>query len=282
MKMGYVLFAALAAGAAFGGLRELGGASQQPPEADSTATAALADHGEMVLPDEEGAASSAIEGEVLEVIDVPQYSYLRLGEKGATGTWVAVPTAGLSVGGHARVRDSMKMEGFTSTSLKRTFPVIYFGTLDDGRATATVSPPAAGKSTHANRADMGADPDHAMKTAHQPLGAIDVKPVSRAEGPNAKTVAEVVAQRKDLAGKAVRIHGTVVKSTPSVLGRTYLHLRDGSGDAAAGTNDVAVTTEATPAVGDTIVVEGVAALDRDIGAGYRFPTIVENAKILAQ
>jgi len=280
--MSYVLFAALAAGATFGSLRELRGASQPPPDAEPTAAAALGNHGEIVLPDEEGAASPAIEGDVLEVIDVPQYSYLRLGEKDAPGTWVAVPTAGLSVGAHARVRGAMKMEGFTSTSLKRTFPVIYFGTVDDGRATAVPAPHAAGISSRANGADMGADPDQAMKTAHQPLGAVDVKPVSRADGPNGKTVAEVIAQRKDLTGKAVRVHATVVKSTPGVLGRTYLHLRDGSGDAAAGTNDIAVTTEATPAVGDTITVDGIVAVDRDVGAGYRFPTIVENAKILAQ
>jgi hypothetical protein len=71
-----------------------------------------------------------------------------------------------------------------------------------------------------------------------------------------------------------------VKATPGVLGHTYLHLRDGSGDAAAGTHDVAATTDATPAVGDTVVLEGVVAVDRDIGAGYKFPVIVENATIL--
>ena len=38
--------------------------------------------------------------------------------------------------------------------------------------------------------------------------------------------------------------------------------------------------EATPAVGDVIIIEGVVAIDRDIGAGYKFPTIVEDARIL--
>ena len=60
---------------------------------------------------------------------------------------------------------------------------------------------------------------------------------------------------------------------------TYLHVRDGSGDPAAGTHDLVVTTEATPAVGDTILVEGVVAIDRDIGAGYTFATLVEDARI---
>ncbi len=271
MKMSYVLFAAVAAGAAIAGLRGLGGSAERPAEAVSKPAPSLDDRGEGALPDE-ATAPAVIEGDVLEVIDVPQYSYLRLGEKGSPGTWVAVPTSGLAVGAHARIREAMKMEQFASTALKRTFPVIYFGTLDDGRAASAPSPHAKGA--------PAAGPDEEMKAGHPSLGAVDVKPVPRAEGPNGKTVAEVVAQRKDLVGKAVRIHGTVVKSTPGVLGRTYVHLRDGSGDAAAGTNDIAVTTEATPAVGDTVVVEGVVAVDRDIGAGYRFPTLVEDAKIL--
>jgi hypothetical protein len=33
-------------------------------------------------------------------------------------------------------------------------------------------------------------------------------------------------------------------------------------------------------VGDIVVIEGVVAIDRDIGSGYKFPTIVEDAKIL--
>ena len=109
---------------------------------------------------------------------------------------------------------------------------------------------------------------------------MDVKPLARAEGPNGKTVADVIGQRTTLSGKAVKIRGTVVKVNTGILGRTYLHLRDGSGDAAAGTNDIVVTTEATPTLGETVVVEGKVVLDRDIGSGYKFATMVEDAKVL--
>jgi hypothetical protein len=119
---------------------------------------------------------------------------------------------------------------------------------------------------------------------HRGIGAqsssVEVKPTDRAKGPTGRTVAEVIGQRTALAGKTVRVHATVVKITPGVLGRTYLHLRDGSGDAAAGTNDVTVTTQATPVVGSQVVLEGVVALDRDIGSGYRFPTLIEDASVV--
>jgi hypothetical protein len=273
--MVYVLIAALAAGAGIGGVQSLTG-SKPSPAAEAEPLAALADEApaqDPGAPADEPGAATAIDGEVLEVLQVPQYTYLRLGEKGAAGTWIAVPTASLEVGARARIRDGMKMTGFTSTALKRTFPVIYFGTLvESGRPETAVDP-------HAGAVDPSAS--GAMSAAHAPLGPVAVKPVDRAAGPNGKTVAEVVAQRSALAGKTVRIHATVVKATPGVLGRTYLHLRDGSGDAAAGNHDVAATTEATPAVGDVVLIEGVVAIDRDIGAGYKFPTIVEDARILS-
>ncbi|MFT3766185.1 MAG: hypothetical protein QM820_11830 [Minicystis sp.] len=199
----------------------------------------------------------------------------------------------------------MKMTDFKSTALGRTFPVIYFGTLDDGSAPHGAAA-MNGPSPHANGADPhaaapdphganGADPhagfapDPHAGFAPDPHGGalpsaapspVEVKPVPRAAGANGKTVAEVVSQRVQLDGKPVRVRGTVVKVTSGVLGRTYFHLRDGSGDAAAGTNDVTVTTEATPAVGETIEIEGKVAIDRDIGSGYKFPLIVEDAKIL--
>jgi hypothetical protein len=293
VKMIHVLFAAVAAGAAVGGVRGLGGTTQ-PIDPDSTTAAALSPAPNAEQGGSEARAPAAIEGEVLEAIQVPNYSYLRVGARGSEGTWAAVPTTDLAVGDHARVGDALQMQGFTSNALKRTFPVIYFGTLETSAGGAAAANPhakgaplraPAAADPHANAAGpgaAGAGSDAAMKSAHAPLAAVatDVAPVARAQGPSARTVAELIAQRTELAGKTVRIHATVVKSTPGVLGRTYLHVRDGSGDAAAGTHDVTVTTDATPAVGDTVLVEGVVAIDRDIGAGYRFPTIVEDAKIV--
>ncbi len=54
-------------------------------------------------------------------------------------------------------------------------------------------------------------------------------------------------------------------------------LRDGSG--AEGSNDLAATTQSTPKVGETITVECGVALDRDVGAGYRFPTLLEDCRV---
>jgi hypothetical protein len=286
--MVYVLFAAVAAGAAIGGVRSLAGpapSAAAEPVATTESPVGAPFAAEPEAPASETAeASASLEGEVLEVIAVPNYTYLRIGDKGTEGAWAAVPTAQLKVGDHAAVHDAMKMTGFTSTALKRTFPEIYFGTLQSGRAAHAngADPHAAGAaSPHANVAGdpaAGADPHASM--GGPPASGAEVKPVDKAKGPEGRTVAEVIGQRDKLSGKTVRIHGTVVKSTPGVLGKTYLHLRDGSGDPGAGTNDVTVTTTETPKVGDVVTVEGTVVLDRDIGAGYKFPTLVDDAKVL--
>jgi hypothetical protein len=283
VKMIYVLAGAIVAAAAIGGAKSM--ASSGAPAPEPTPIAAVpADENPAPAQDANGA--SVIEGEVLEAIEVPNYSYLRLGAKGTEGRWVAVPTARLAVGAHARVSDAMEMQNFKSTALGRTFPVIYFGTLGGGAPVhGVVDPRASGADPHANGADPhggAASPHGASPHGQQAAAPAEVKAVPRAKGANGKTVAEVIGQRTDLRGKTVRIRGTVVKVTAGVLGKTYLHLRDGSGDASAGTNDITVTTQAVPAVNDTIVIEGVVAIDRDIGSGYKFPTLVEEAKVVTE
>jgi len=291
VKMVYVLFGAVVAAAAVGGVRSFAGSAPPPrdptpitaaPEAQPTPGAA-ADEGD----------SQGISGEVLEVIDVPSYSYLRIGDKGTEGKWAAVPTAKVSVGQRVSVQDAMEMQNFNSKALNRTFASIYFGTLGGGASphgavdTNHKSPHgASGADPHASAADPhggaaspqgGADPHAGASQAASP---VEVKAVPRAEGPNGKTVADAVAQRDKLVGKTVKIRGTVVKATTGIMGKTYLHLRDGSGDAGKGTNDITVTTTAEPKVGDVIVVEGTLATDVDIGSGYKFPTLLSDAKLV--
>ena len=70
-----------------------------------------------------------------------------------------------------------------------------------------------------------------------------------------------------------------MKYSAGIMGRNWIHLQDGTGDAAAGTNDLTVTSSATTAVGDTILVQGSVAVDKDFGAGYRYAVIVEDASV---
>jgi hypothetical protein len=214
--------------------------------------------------------SDSLEGEVLEVIDVPSYTYLRIGDSGGAGTWAAVSTAKVEKGSRVRVVSATKLQGFRSETLDRSFDLIYFGALETsgGSAPTTVQ---AGSAV----GTAGDDPHgKSQPTITVPAGKVD-----KATGPNALRIAELFAQKDKLSGKTVRVRGIVVKSTSGILGKTFLHLRDGSGDEKSANHDLSVTTVASVSVGDTVTVSGPVTLGKDIGAGYRYDVIVEEAQI---
>lgn len=92
-----------------------------------------------------------------------------------------------------------------------------------------------------------------------------------------KTVEEVYQEKDKLKGKRVTLRGKVVKYNEAIMGKNWLHLRDGTGKDP--TDDLTVTTQAKAKVGDTVLVEGTVTLDKDFGAGYKYDVIIEDAKV---
>jgi hypothetical protein len=111
-----------------------------------------------------------------------------------------------------------------------------------------------------------------------PADVGDVK-VAKASGANAKTIAEIYGQKAQLKEKKVTFRGKVVKANSGIMGKNWFHLRDGSGAQAKGDNDITITSDASAAVGDVVVVTGVVRLDKDFGAGYAYPVIIEEATL---
>jgi hypothetical protein len=110
----------------------------------------------------------------------------------------------------------------------------------------------------------------------KPSAEVDLAGVAKAEG--GKTVAEVFAEKDALANQSVTVRGKVVKANHGVMGLDWLHVRDGSGS--EGTNDLTVTATSAPAkVGDTVLVTGKVATDKDFGMGYQYPVLVEEADV---
>jgi hypothetical protein len=221
---------------------------------------------------EAGAASARIEGKVTERIDAPPYTYLKIkGDKGEV--WAAVPKTDAAVGTQVVVVDALPMNNFESKTLKRTFEIVYFGNIPGpGQApgAAAMGGPGGGQPSPAAMAAQ-----HAAAAAG-PADVGEVK-VAKAAGADARTVSEVFAQKGALKEKAVTIRGKVVKFNPGIMGKNWIHLRDGSGG--QGTNDLTVTTSDAAALGDVVTVKGKVAIDRDFGAGYAYPAIVEDAKV---
>lgn len=106
----------------------------------------------------------------------------------------------------------------------------------------------------------------------------DVGPVSvsKAAGASGRTVAEVYAERAALKDKPVVIHAKVVKVVAGVMGKNWVHLRDGSGSDTERTNDLVATSKDEPAVGDVVLAKGVVRTDVDLGSGYSYRVLIED------
>ena len=95
-----------------------------------------------------------------------------------------------------------------------------------------------------------------------------------------KTVAEIFGSKAKLGGQQVKVRGKVVKYNSNILGKNWLHIRDGTGS--EGCNDLVVTTAAVVKVGDTVVVSGAISLNKDFGSGYKYAVIIEDAKVAVE
>lgn len=212
------------------------------------------------------AAAAVLKGEVLEARDVESYTYLRL--KTSEGeTWAAVGKTAVKKGQKVTIENVMVMNNFESKALKKTFTKIVFGSLAGAGGAAAGGAAAGG--------GMAGSPHSGQAVA---AFSGNVK-VPKASGPDARTVAEVIAKGAELKDKKVTVRGTVVKFTGMVMNKNWIHLRDGSGSASDKTDDLLVTTLDQAKVGDVVVIKGVVRTDKDFGAGYAYKVLVEEATL---
>jgi len=224
------------------------------------------------------APAGALAGPILDRLDAPPYTYLLV--KTTQGeTWAAVPRTNISSGANVRVYNPMLMTKFESKALKRTFDEIYFGTLTpDGQDQVAAGAQGPATGTMPSGMPPGGDPHAGINV---PAAApVKVGKVAKATGPDAYTIAEAFAKKDELAGTTVTIRGVVVKYNAQVMGKNWIHIQDGSGDAAKADNDVTVTTMDETAKGQTITVRGTVKTSKDFGAGYKYAVIIEDAKIV--
>ena len=226
-------------------------------------------------------AASIVTGTVVETMNSGGYTYVQV-DTGVEKVWAAAPTCPIKTGEKVTVPLTMPMENFSSKTLNRTFDVIYFAqTIKSARSGAAAAQLPAG-----HPEIPGASP--ALPAGHPalPAGHPSVSGMTNAtpmdvsgivKPPDGKTIAEIRAERGALAGKTVIVRGKVVKFTPAVMSKNWLHLRDGSGSDKL--SELTITTDATAKVGDLLLVTGVLATNRNFGFGYQYDVIVEDAKI---
>jgi hypothetical protein len=207
-------------------------------------------------------AAGMATGTILSTIDASGYTYVET-DMGDEKIWLAGPQTKLAKGDSITVKIGSPMRDFHSKTLNRDFPIIYFIGSYSGSAPPKTTLPA------------GHQPINGSQTITAPKKITLNKPVKRAE--NGQTIAEIIANKKKLAGKKIKVRGQVTKFSPEIMTKNWLHLIDGSSD-----SDLIITTNDKTKVGQIIVIEGTVVLDKDFGYGYFYKLLIEDAKVTVE
>jgi hypothetical protein len=200
-------------------------------------------------------------------MDAAGYTYVLV-DTGVQKVWAAGPQTAVEVGDKVNLSGGMAMHDFRSQTLGRTFDVVFFvGSL---KGTDGASPTR--QESRIPQTIPGHDTPF-QKVA--PKNSLDLSNIQKASGGH--TVAELFAGKEELADKETAVRGRVVKFNAGIMGRNWIHIRDGSGS--EGSNDLTVTTEDTAKVGDLVVIRGRLKTNQDFGHGYSYDLLVETAKV---
>ena len=190
---------------------------------------------------------------VQEVKQANEYTYLRVKEDDKE-KWLAVETMEAKPGETYYYEGGFEMKNFKSKELNRKFESVIF--LDK----------------------ITAEPNSTMVNPHISGGSMIKVEKSEVKVEMAKggiTIAELFANKMNYKGKTVKVRGQVVKFTPSVMGKNWFHLQDGTDF--KGKFDLTVSSDADVKVGDVVTVEGKIILNKDLGFGYVYEVLMENA-----
>lgn len=195
---------------------------------------------------------------VNEVIQGNTYTFLFVNENNVE-YWMAVSKTDVKANETVYYKNALKMNDFKSKELNRVFEEIYFVQNISHSPQLVNSKPKSSQHQHENKKE-------------------DITEVIKVDpAPDGMTIGELFKNGKKYSNKKVIIRGQVVKVNKSIMDRNWVHLKDGTND--AGKSDLTFTTLAEVEVGDVITFEGTVAIDKEYGAGYVYPLIVEDALI---
>ncbi|SNB47960.1 DNA-binding protein [Geobacter sp. DSM 9736] len=212
--------------------------------------------------------ASPIKGKVLQTLESGGYTYVLLKKEDGQKVWLAVPQTQIMVGQEMTFRPGMEMAGFESKSLKRTFDKIIFS---EGPVTPAKG---SGKESKENRKSPGSKGASAK--------ADEKIVVEKAAGADGYRIADVYKLKGKLDKKKISVRGKVIKVSSNIMSKNWIHLQDGSGTSKKGNNNLVVTSQSVPVVGEVVTATGILYKDKDFGGGYKYGVIMEKAEIVVE
>jgi hypothetical protein len=231
------------------------------------------------------AQPAAYSGKVAETQDVSPYTYVRLVDGTGKEIWAAVPQTQLKIGEEIALQDGIVMTNFSSKTLNRTFESIVFaagfvrGSENDAGRTAAGAGAGSAGAGQSEGSPQGMTSQSGGGSSRAIASFAGVK-VEKSAAKNGYTVAELFDKAADLNNRKVTVKGMVVKISPNIMGKNWIHIQDGTGDPAKNTHDLVVTSQALAEKGSIVSLEGVLAADKDFGFGYKYDVLIEDAVVV--
>ncbi|MGB1240950.1 MAG: hypothetical protein ACPG49_00405 [Chitinophagales bacterium] len=205
---------------------------------------------------------------VEEVLPTSKYVYMYVRE-GEERFWVAAQKQEVVVGETYFYRGGLLKTNFESKEYNRIFDKVYL--------VSKIVPANHGGGQ--NNTEKGTIETHSVDES-LPTENPDTK---KAENGNRNItkdgsikIADIVANPEKYEGQMIQVSGECVKVNPNIMGRNWIHLKDGSKDE----YDFVVTSIIQVQEGQVVTMKGTVGLNRDFGAGYHYNLIVEEGTVV--
>ncbi len=197
---------------------------------------------------------------VLDILETTKYVYLKV-EENDKQFWIATLKQKIDIGGTYFYKGGLLKTNFESKEHNKTFEKIYL-------VTSLVQSNHGNENRNKNIKSQDNQQKDKVNSATNTLNN------------NQKTgsikIAELVANLNKYKGKTVQLSGICVKINPNIMGRNWIHLKDGSKD----DYDLVITSDTFVKEGSEITIKATVSLNKDFGAGYKYELILENGVIL--
>lgn len=189
--------------------------------------------------------------DVLEVLQATQYTYMRV-SNGKIKYWIAVGKMEAKPGDVFYTAGEVLQLNFKSTEFKRTFDTLYLV-------------------------------NSVLNNYHQKASALpaekseDVKISANKNKVNgAISLDELIKNKEKFKGQTVVVAGECIKANNGILGKNWIHIKDGSkinGKQA----DLTISTREDIKAGSFVSLKGKISLNKDLGYGYVYEVLMEDA-----
>jgi len=192
------------------------------------------------------------EVKVLEVLQADRYTYLKVSEKEEEFWIAALKLDNAAVGDTYLYQGGLLKTNFESQEHHRTFDKIYL-----------VSEIINAKVHPGNNLMENSSTNHTHSNINIPSNKI----------------ADLISNSKKYENKEIVISGKIVKANYGIMNSNWYHIQDGTSVKGA-KSDLVVTSKLEMQQGTQVQLKGKVVLNKDLGSGYFFKVMVEEAQLI--